>query len=60
MYLAFKYVDEVVIGAPYSVSKELMEHFKVDMVIHGKTDVCSDIDGSDPYDVYLVLVLVYL
>lgn len=46
-----KYVDEVVIGAPYSVTKELMDHFKVDLVVHGKTEVCPDIDGSDPYEV---------
>lgn len=47
--LACKYVDEVVIGAPYAVTKELMDHFKVDLVVHGKTDVLPDVDGSDPY-----------
>lgn len=49
--LACKYVDEVVIGAPYSVTKELMDHFKVDIVVHGKSDVSLDVDGSDPYAV---------
>ena len=49
--LVWKYVDEVVIGAPYSVTKELMDHFKVDIVVHGKTEVCRDIDGTDPYAV---------
>jgi len=47
--LACKYVSEVVIGAPYSVTEDLMNHFKVDMVCHGKTPVSLDKDGSDPY-----------
>lgn len=47
--LACRYVSEVVIGAPYSVTKELMDHFKVDVVIHGTTPVAPDADGKDPY-----------
>ncbi|XP_060027734.1 ethanolamine-phosphate cytidylyltransferase isoform X3 [Erinaceus europaeus] len=47
--LACRYVSEVVIGAPYSVTVELLDHFKVDMVCHGKTEVVPDKDGSDPY-----------
>lgn len=47
--LACRYVAEVVIGAPYSVSADLLDHFKVDIVCHGKTDVLPDRDGSDPY-----------
>ncbi len=31
-----KYVDEVVIGAPYCVTKEIMDHLKVDLVVHGE------------------------
>ena len=50
-----KYVDEVVIGAPYAVTKELMDHFKVDLVVHGETEVMPDVDGSDPYMVSLFL-----
>jgi ethanolamine-phosphate cytidylyltransferase len=49
--LACKYVDEVVIAAPYSVTKDLMNHFKVDVVVHGQTRVLPDVDGSDPYEV---------
>lgn len=49
--LAYRCVDEVVIGAPYAVSKSLMEHFKVDIVCHGKTHIDPDLDGSDPYAV---------
>ncbi|XP_023229458.1 ethanolamine-phosphate cytidylyltransferase-like [Centruroides sculpturatus] len=47
--LACKYVNEVVIGAPYSVTSDLMNHFKVDYVFHGSTPIPSDVDGSDPY-----------
>ena len=46
-----QYVDEVVIGAPYSVTKELMDHFKEDIVVHGNTDILPDVDGRDPYEV---------
>jgi ethanolamine-phosphate cytidylyltransferase len=38
-----------VIGAPYDVSKELMEHFNVDVVAHGQTYIpCSQ---GDPYSI---------
>lgn len=47
--LACKYVNEVVIGAPYSVTTDLMEHFRVHVVCHGKTPIMQDVDGSDPY-----------
>ncbi|XP_016093259.1 ethanolamine-phosphate cytidylyltransferase-like [Sinocyclocheilus grahami] len=49
--LACQYVSEVVIGAPYAVTKDLLEHFKVDLVCHGKAEVFPDRDGSDPYAV---------
>ncbi|XP_063363670.1 ethanolamine-phosphate cytidylyltransferase isoform X2 [Cydia amplana] len=49
--LACKYVHEVVIGAPYSVTAELMDHFKVQVVCHGDTTIARDADGSDPYAV---------
>lgn len=43
-------MNEVVIGAPYSVTKELMNHFKVGVVCHGQTDL--PLDGvQDPYAV---------
>jgi len=47
--LACKYVHEVVIGAPYTITPEMMNHFKVDKVVHGGTDIYVDEDGSDPY-----------
>ncbi|KAG6444810.1 ethanolamine-phosphate cytidylyltransferase [Manduca sexta] len=49
--LACKYVHEVVIGAPYSVTAELMDHFRVKVVCHGLTTIAPDADGSDPYKV---------
>ncbi|XP_077427137.1 ethanolamine-phosphate cytidylyltransferase isoform X1 [Vanacampus margaritifer] len=47
--LACRYVSEVVIGAPYAVTRDLLDHFKVDLVCHGMTKVFPDKDGSDPY-----------
>lgn len=48
--LACKYVDEVIIGAPYSVTEELLKgSFKIDLVVHGKTDVDLDLNLEDPY-----------
>lgn len=48
--LACKYVNEAVIGAPYAVTQEIMNHFKIDLVCHGTTPVFPDVDGSDPYE----------
>lgn len=48
--LACKYVSEVVIGAPYNVTKDLMDHFKIDVVVHGETPVLLDDNGEDPFD----------
>jgi len=47
--LACKYVHEVVIGAPYTISDEMMTHFKVDVVVHGGTRVYVDENDQDPY-----------
>ncbi|XP_069125309.1 ethanolamine-phosphate cytidylyltransferase-like isoform X1 [Argopecten irradians] len=49
--LACKYVSEVVIGAPYDVTQDLMDHFKVDIVCHGMTPVMPAEDGTDPYSI---------
>eukprot|EP00095_Tigriopus_kingsejongensis_P010823 maker-scaffold1135_size60270-snap-gene-0.15 protein:Tk10823 transcript:maker-scaffold1135_size60270-snap-gene-0.15-mRNA-1 annotation:"Ethanolamine-phosphate cytidylyltransferase " len=49
--LAFRCVDEVVIGAPYSVTKDLIDYLKVDLVCHGNTYISPDVDGRDPYEV---------
>lgn len=47
--LACRYVDEVVIGAPYDVTPDLMEHFNVDVVCHGMTPIMPCVDDTDPY-----------
>ena len=44
-----QYVSEVVIGAPFSVTSDLMDQLKVDLVCHGMTEVMPDADSSDPY-----------
>jgi ethanolamine-phosphate cytidylyltransferase len=49
--LACKYVSEVVIGAPYVVSPELLDHFNISVVAHGKTPLCKDPETKkDPYE----------
>ena len=37
------------IGAPYSVTAEMLDHFRVSVVCHGSTPVAGDTDGQDPY-----------
>ncbi|XP_053211034.1 ethanolamine-phosphate cytidylyltransferase-like [Panonychus citri] len=49
--LACKYVNEVVMGAPYTISEDLMDHFKVDLVCHGITRYENDSNGKDPFEV---------
>jgi len=47
--LACRYVNEVVIGAPYIITRETMEHFNVDVVVHGNSvPLCPD-TGKDPF-----------
>ncbi|XP_017075749.1 ethanolamine-phosphate cytidylyltransferase isoform X3 [Drosophila eugracilis] len=49
--LACKFVNEVVIGAPYCVTEELLDHFKIDVVCHGRTPIALENGKSDPYAV---------
>ncbi|XP_044737621.1 ethanolamine-phosphate cytidylyltransferase [Chrysoperla carnea] len=49
--LACKYVSEVVIGAPYKITKNLLDHFNVHIVCHGATPIPPAEDGSSPYSV---------
>lgn len=41
------------IGAPYAVSQELMDHFNVDVVVHGQTFIPSEF--GDPYAIPKVM-----
>jgi len=43
-------VDEVVIGAPFHVSKEMVEQLRLNIVVHGDDPVAKP-DGVDPYEV---------
>jgi len=48
--LANKYVDEVVIGAPYEVEQDMLDNFNVKIVGHGTAEAYSlTINGNDPY-----------
>lgn len=47
--LACRYVNEVVIEAPLTITEELLEHFNITVVCHGKTSVELDENGKDPY-----------
>jgi ethanolamine-phosphate cytidylyltransferase len=48
--LGCKYATDVVIGAPYVVTEELLDHFNVSLVLHGETPIPADPDTSlDPY-----------
>ncbi|XP_023177498.2 ethanolamine-phosphate cytidylyltransferase isoform X2 [Drosophila hydei] len=49
--LACKFVNEVVIGAPYCVTEELLDHFKIDIVCHGRTPIALEDGKLDPYAV---------
>ena len=31
------------------MTQSLMDHFKVDIVVHGSTPIALDVDGSDPH-----------
>lgn len=44
-------MNEVVIGAPYCATKELMDHFNVSVVCHGQTSVPLEDGVLDPYAV---------
>lgn len=49
--LACRYVDEVIIGAPYSVTEEILNgEYKVALVAHGNSVLEKDMDGRNPYD----------
>ncbi|KAJ1921668.1 choline phosphate cytidylyltransferase [Mycoemilia scoparia] len=48
--LQCRYVDEVIIGAPYSVTEDVLKKvYRVDVVTHGVGNTPIDLDGTDPY-----------
>ncbi|CAO3595623.1 unnamed protein product [Absidia cylindrospora] len=49
--LACRYVDEVIIGAPYSVTEDILnKEYTVHVVAHSNTVTEPDLDGKDPYE----------
>ena len=50
--LSCRYVDEVVIGAPYSVSQDMVDSLRIAVVVHGSNEEPTpDLNGADPYAV---------
>lgn len=43
-----KWVDEVVLGAPYLTSLKVMDEYKCDICVHGD-DISTLADGTDSY-----------
>ena len=39
----------MVIGAPYCVTEDLLDHFKVEVVCHGQTAIALEEGKLDPY-----------
>lgn len=48
--LCTRYVDEVVIGAPFFVTAEMIDQLHINVVVHGDDPVIKP-DGRDPYEI---------
>eukprot|EP00040_Diaphanoeca_grandis_P040222 m.261603 g.261603 ORF g.261603 m.261603 type:complete len:399 (-) comp42533_c0_seq1:98-1294(-) len=53
--LQCRYVDEVVIGAPHSLTLEMVKHFKINVVVSGKIQLADTKDGHHPLQVAIDL-----
>ncbi|KAE9614031.1 putative ethanolamine-phosphate cytidylyltransferase [Lupinus albus] len=49
--LACSHVDEVIIGAPWQITKDMITTFNISMVVHGTVAEYSLFNESDPYEV---------
>lgn len=48
--LSCRYVDEVVIGAPYSVNQDMIDSLRIAVVCHGSNEEpAPDVSGENPY-----------
>lgn len=49
--LAIKYVDEVIIGAPWSITDRLIKQLNISIVVEGSIKKTQDefITSTDPY-----------
>ncbi|KAL6597463.1 hypothetical protein ACP70R_046903 [Stipagrostis hirtigluma subsp. patula] len=55
--LACRYVDEVIIGAPWDISKDMITTFNISLVVHGTIAENMDFpnDDSNPYAVPIAM-----
>jgi ethanolamine-phosphate cytidylyltransferase len=55
--LACRYVDEVIIGAPWDVSKDMITTFNISLVVHGTIAENMDYakEDSNPYAVPMAM-----
>uniref|UniRef100_A0A1D1YUD7 Ethanolamine-phosphate cytidylyltransferase n=1 Tax=Anthurium amnicola TaxID=1678845 RepID=A0A1D1YUD7_9ARAE len=55
--LACRYVDEVIIGAPWEVSKDMITTFNISLVVHGTVSEYKDFhkEKSNPYAVPIAM-----
>eukprot|EP01111_Echinosteliopsis_oligospora_P006640 TRINITY_DN2091_c0_g1_i1.p1 TRINITY_DN2091_c0_g1~~TRINITY_DN2091_c0_g1_i1.p1 ORF type:complete len:368 (-),score=75.42 TRINITY_DN2091_c0_g1_i1:85-1188(-) len=49
--LSNRHVDEVIIGAPFVITKEMIEQFKINVVVHGDDPAPRGPNGEDAYAV---------
>lgn len=49
--LSCKYVNEVIIGAPFSVTLEMIKSLKINLVVHGSINDIEVTLKDDPYKV---------
>jgi len=49
--LSCRYVDEVIIGAPYKVDEAFIKMQEINVVVHGRQEAMPCEDGSDPFSV---------
>lgn len=47
--MSCKYVDEVIIGSPYHITKEMVDTLKISVVLHGDDEMEVLEDEEDPY-----------
>lgn len=60
--LACRYVDEVIIGAPWDVSKDMITTFNISIVIHGTVAEDNDFqkENRNPYEVPISMGIIKL
>ena len=49
--LSCKYVDEVIIGAPYVIPEELIKSMNISLVLRGTVHDGTDVEGANQYAV---------